>query len=146
MGSRQLYLIKGTELRVQSSIVKYWCVHKWHHLLQRQIIALWVRRKQFLIGRSRVLMSYCPNMPTGQWCWWETSQFLMSSHLLSLMAFSAFSILPGKLCLENHFPLPFPSPSSSFLLCLLGYFLLVFLLARRYPLGQVTEIEYFPPI
>lgn len=76
----------------------------------------------------------------------NSSQFLMSSHSLSLMAFSAFSILPGKLCLENHFPLPFPSPSSSFLLCLLGYFLLVFLLARRYPLGQVTEIEYFPPI
>jgi len=75
-----------------------------------------------------------------------SSHLLILSHPLSLTLFSAFSILPEKLCLENNFPLPVPSSPSLFLLCLLRYFLLVFLLARRYPVGQVTEMEYFLPI
>lgn len=135
MGSMQSYFVKG----IATSIVKCWCVHKWPHLAkannssvnEEKAILYWkeLAFKAALLKQSHRTMEIMRS----------SSQLLILSHPLSLTAFSAFSILPGKLCLENNFPLP----PSWFLVCLLEYFLSVFLLTIRDPLGQVTEIKDF---
>lgn len=134
----QLYFIKG----IEASIVKCWCVHKWPHLAKANNSSVSEEKANLYSKEPAFKETFLKQCHRTMELMRSSSQLLILSHPLNLTAFSAFSILPGKLCLENNFPLL----PSSFLLCLLEYFLSVFVLTIRDPLGQVNEIKDVPLI